>query len=124
MLLKLDWYLESPIDFEHKNYVLLDYVQKVDESYKDHLLSPYLIWNEHLVDELYRFDLNRKSFLKTIEQTTLTVKDGRLAVVRNYIPDSDQIKTILEIIEYSIPILESKIKLGYNLLKRYPQILW
>lgn len=124
MLLKLDWYLESPIDFEHKNYVLLDYIQKVDESYKDHLLSPYLIWNEHLVDELYRFDLNRKSFLKTIEQTTLTVKDGRLAVVRNYIPDSDQIKTILEIIEYSIPILESKIKLGYNLLKRYPQILW
>ena len=32
-LITLKWYTESPIDFEHKQYVLLSYLKKVDDSF-------------------------------------------------------------------------------------------
>ena len=51
-MLKIDWYLEHPLDFEYKNYILLDYILSIDKSYQLHQLSPYLLWTENLINEL------------------------------------------------------------------------
>jgi hypothetical protein len=31
-MLNIDWYIEHPLDFEYKNYILLDYIQSVDKA--------------------------------------------------------------------------------------------
>ena len=123
-MLKVYWYLEQPLDFEYKNYILLDYIQSIDNSYKLHQLSPYLLWTEKLVLELKDFSQKRYDFYKSFERKKVIIEDGRLKMVTINFREIDDIKTINEIVEYSTPLLESKIKLGYKLLSKYPQILF
>lgn len=40
MRLPLDWILQEPIDMEHKEYVLLDYISKVDKELDEFKLYP------------------------------------------------------------------------------------
>jgi len=40
MRLKTDWLIQEPIDLEHKQYVLLDYISKVNEDFGDMKLYP------------------------------------------------------------------------------------
>ena len=35
MRLDTNWILQEPIDLEHKQYVLLDYINKVDKDFDD-----------------------------------------------------------------------------------------
>jgi hypothetical protein len=123
-MLKVDWYLEYPIDFEYKNYILLDYVQSIDTSFKLHKLSPYLLWTEKLVTELYNFNKSRIDFFKSFEKKKFVVDDGKIRIDTIKLKETDEIKIITEIVEYSTPLLESKVKLGYKLLDKYPQILF
>lgn len=123
-MLRVDWYLEQPLDFEYKNYILLDYIQSVDSSYKIHKLSPYLLWTEKLVSELKDFETKRKLFLKKIEKDVILYEDYKIKLIKQSLEEPEFIKTIKDIVDYSTPLLESKIKLGYTLLNKYPQILF
>lgn len=123
-MLKVDWYLEQPLDFEYKNYILLDYIQSIDTNFKIHKLSPYLLWTEKLVFELKDFSQKRYDFYKSFEKKKVVIEEGRLKLKTIKFRELDDIKTINEIVEYSTPLLESKIKLGYKLLDKYPQILF
>ena len=40
MKLDLDWILQDPIDMEHKEYVLLDYISKIDKELENFNLYP------------------------------------------------------------------------------------
>jgi hypothetical protein len=40
MRLPLDWILQEPIDMEHKEYVLLDYISKIDKDLEEFKLYP------------------------------------------------------------------------------------
>lgn len=123
-MLNVDWFLQYPLDFEYKNYILLDYLQSLDNSYKVHKLSPYLLWTEKLVDELKDFSQKKNKFTSSIQKKAIHLQEGRLFYKSSNIVESKEIKTIIEIVEYSTPILESKVKLGYKLLDKYPQILF
>lgn len=122
-MLKLDWYIESPLDFEYKNYILLDYLQIVDKSFQIHQLSPYLLWTEKLVIELDLFTRKQSVFLKQTEKSKISFSQNRIHLVSTKIEDNT-LKTINEIVDYSFPILKSKVKLGYKLLEKYPQLLF
>ena len=123
-MLKIDWYIEEPIDFEYKNYVLLDYIQQVDKSFQQKVLSPYLLWTEAVIKDMRDFQKRRSDFLKSVEKPVLNFNNGTLSIVKSTIDEPENLKLIKEIIEYSSPILESKIQMGYHLLKKYPQILY
>lgn len=120
-MLNLNWYAEAPIDFEHKNYLLLDYVMKVDESYATLRLSPYLLWTQRLVDDMDAFLASYRGFSAALPKRFESV-DGRVAWVELRPPQ--EVGELIEIVEYSRPILESKVRLGYRLFERYPQILY
>jgi hypothetical protein len=124
VMLKVDWYLEHPLDFEYKNYILLDYIQSIDNSFKLHQLSPYLLWTEKLVTELKDFSQKKYDFYKSFERKKLVVENGQLKMTTITLRETPDIKEIFEIVDYSTPLLESKIKLGYKLLDKYPQILY
>lgn len=123
-MLKIDWYLEDPLDFEYKNYILLDYIQSVDKSYQEYKVSPYLLWTERLFNELNDFEQKRVQFLKSVEKEYISFESGKIQILKKNIREPNQIKIITEIIDFSKPILESKIKFGYKLLDKYPQILF
>lgn len=90
MRLKTDWILQDPIDLEHKQYVLLDYIAKVNEDFDKFKLYPsfqelalhlasigsikergqYLVLNrdpEEIDDEILLTDLNYKKLITTKE---------------------------------------------------------
>ena len=123
-MLQLDWFCQTPLDFEHKNYLLLQYLKSIDDSYSSHILRPYLLWTEKLVFELKDFT-NKSSILESsIRRDMVSIDLLRMKIIRKDIDRNDEIKIIFEIVDYSTPLLESKIKLGYKLLDKYPQILY
>ena len=65
-MLKFGWFAEAPIDFEHKNYVLLSYLKEIDESYSYHKLSPYLLYTEKLVQDMKLFKDNEWKFTNSL----------------------------------------------------------
>jgi hypothetical protein len=123
-MLNIDWYIEHPLDFEYKNYILLDYIQSVDKSYQICKVSPYLLWTEKLFNELDNFEKLRINFLKKTEKKYLSFDSGSIRILKTKIKEPEQIKIISDIVDFSKPILESKVKLGYKLLEKYPQILF
>jgi hypothetical protein len=123
-MLQLDWFCQTPLDFEYKNYILLQYLRSVDDSYSIHILSPYLLWTEKLVSELNSFKIKSKFIEDSLKKDIESIDLVNMKIVRKEIDKNDEIKVVFEIVEYSTPILLSKIKLGYKLLDKYPQILF
>jgi hypothetical protein len=122
-MLNLDWYFQEPIDFEHKNYILLAYLQEVDFSFSQKKLSPYLLHTELLVKDMKffigaEFEL-RKKFIGDIKSFDL-----ERGLIREEFMKNETLDEIRDIVKYSIPLLESKVDLGFKLLKKYPQILF
>lgn len=123
-MLELDWYCQTPLDFEHKNYLLLQYLKSIDDSYSSHILSPYLLWTEKLVSELKDFASKSSLLESSLRRDMISIDLVKMQIIRKNIERNDEIKIIFEIVEYSTPLLQSKIKLGYKLLDKYPQILF
>ena len=123
-MIKIDWFISSPLDFEYKNYVLMGYLQSLDQSYGIRRLSPYLLFTERLISELNSFKVKKREFEIQLQKNIFTFDNNKLIISKTSIPEPDTIKLIEEIVDYSKPILESKVKLGYKLLGKYPQILF
>lgn len=123
-MLRIDWYYQSPLDFEHKNYLLLQYLKIVDDSYSKRILSPYLLWTEKLVKELKDFR-NKVSIVEfKMKKELKSIDFINMKLVYKDINRDSQIESVIEIVKYSEPILESKLNIGYRLLEKYPQILF
>lgn len=121
-MLKPTWYTESPIDFEQKNYILLSYLKEIDENYSYHKLSPYLLYTEKLVQDMKRFEKVEYEFKNSLWMPIVSF--NMKGINRKMVEVNGEFKEILEIVSYSIPLLDSKVNLGYKLLDRYPQVLF
>jgi hypothetical protein len=123
-MLSLDWYCQTPLDFEHKNYLLLQYLKIVDDSFSVKVLSPYLLHTERLVKELKEFTKKSQLLEDLLKRDIQSIDLINMKIIRKEINKNDEIKVVFEIVDYSTPLLESKIKLGYKLLDKYPQLLF
>ena len=121
-MLELDWYIKPRIDFEYQNYILLDYLSKIDKSYAIHKLSPYLLYTEKLIGELEVFRMNIKLFEREIKRDIIGL--SKTGIIYSEIETPDKLKEVIEIVEFSKPLLDSKLKLGYKLFEKYPQLLY
>lgn len=120
-IIPITWYIDEPIDFEFKQYTLLAYLQKVDESFLYKRLSPHLLhmeemimdmvmFRESFVDMRKKFDKNRYIFFK---------ENPKLEGENNLI-----IEDIREIVEFSIPQIETRVNLGNYILQKHKQVLF
>jgi hypothetical protein len=123
-MLSLDWYCQTPLDFEHKNYLLLQYLKIVDDSFSVKVLSPYLLHTERLVKELKEFTQKSQLLENHLRRVIESIDLMNWKIIRKEIQKNDEIKVVFEVVDYSTPLLESKITLGYKLLDRYPQVLF
>jgi hypothetical protein len=119
-LLNLTWYYEYPFDYEIKQYVLLSYLRKVEDSFLQKMLSPHLLHLEKLNKELSNFKQNYQYLLEKVEMKNYKY-------FKNESVCDLQEKTILEIndiVEFSIPQITSKIDMGYKIYKTNIQLLY
>jgi hypothetical protein len=119
--LPLTWYYETPIDFEHKQYVLFSYLQSVETSFINKVVSPHLLHMEKMVIELTNFE-------ESINNLKSNFKKHKYI----YLFDNPQlegendvlIQELSDIVEFSIPQVKSRIDFGYEVLKKHKQILY
>lgn len=57
-----DWFLKKPVDFEHKKYVLLDFLKKVDEDFSYGKVYPSFTEVAFQMASIQNFLRNRKYF--------------------------------------------------------------
>ena len=117
------WFYDPPIDFEHKHYLLLQYLSDIDKSYSLLKLSPYLLYTEKITESMRNFRIGLKNQKKLMVGKILGFSLQR-GIVREEVEDIPEIEEIEEIVDYSLPLLDSKVKMGYKLLKKYPQVLF
>jgi hypothetical protein len=112
--------MESPIDFEHKQYVLFAYLQKVESSFLDKKLSPHLLHLEKLADELIGFQSSYTSIKNKFNK-------NRYVYFENIKLEGENDRLIIEIcdiVDFSLPQLQPRIKMGYKILEKNRQILF
>jgi hypothetical protein len=119
-LLPITWFIESPIDFEHKQYVLLGYLQKVEISFLDKKLSPHLLHLEKLTDELLGFESSFQIIKKDFDKNRYVYFDN----VKLEGEDDQTIIELIEIVKFSIPQIQPRLKMGYKILEKNRQILY
>jgi hypothetical protein len=118
-ILPITWYIEHPIDFEHKQYILFSYLQKVDKSFMKKKLSPHYLNIEKLLNELYNnsYDSMISVFNK---EKYVYFEDNKK--IDGY--DNELIVEIKNIVDFSIPQLENRIDYAKFILNRNKQILY
>lgn len=123
-LLDHSWYYKSPIDFEHKKWVLFAYLQNVDEAFSKRIFSPWLLRTEKITEDMIISLDYIKEFKKgSITKSILFSFEGIASMEKK--PDSlEEIDIIEEILEFSIPLLKERIKEGKKLHYEYPTILY
>jgi hypothetical protein len=119
-LLPITWYTESPIDFEHKQYMLFNYLQKVDSNFQNKILSPHLLHLEKIMDELFYFENVFDMIIGDFNKNRYQYFDNPKLEGEN----NKLIYEIREIVDFAIPQIEPRIKFGYSVLKRNSQILY
>ena len=120
-IIPITWYIDEPIDFEFKQYTLLAYLQKVDESFLYKRLSPHLLHMEEMIMDMFMF---RESFVdmrkKFNKNRYIFFKENpKLEGENNLI-----IEDIREIVEFSIPQIETRVNLGNYILQKNKQVLY
>lgn len=120
-IIPVTWYIESPIDFEHKQYVLLSYLQTVDGSFMNKRLSPHLLHMEKMINEMLIFKDSLKDIKKRFdkERYIFFEYNRKLEGENNHL-----VEEIREIVEFSLPQVETRIKLGKTILSKNRQILY
>lgn len=115
------WYIEPPIDLEHKQYVLLDYLQKVDYSFMQKKLSPHYLNLEKMLEELNLF-LKQYAEMNRIFQKEKYLYFDDNSKIEGY--DEKNILEIKGIVDFSIPQISVRIEFGNRILVKTKQILY
>ena len=120
-LMPLDWYQSPPIDFEHKQYMLYAYLQSVDKTFLNRRVSPHLLHLERLQEEMDYFMTKYILMKKVFDRNRYLYFDNpKLEGELNL-----EVEDIVEIVDFSLPQIESRIKQGYVIFEKYPkQILY
>lgn len=120
-ILPITWYFESPIDYEHKQYVLLGYLLKVDSSFLEKQLSPHLLHLEKLTKELIQFENSFIDIKKNFDKNRYIYFSDNSKLIGE---DNNLIYEIKEIVDFSIPQIQTRIDLGYKILGKNCQVLF
>lgn len=120
-ILPITWYIESPIDFEHKQYVLYAYLQNVDNSFLRKIVSPHLLHMEKMIFELNNFYNSFQNIKKDFDKHRYVYT----GVNKKIEGENDElILELKEIVKFSIPQVNSRIEFGYKVFEKNKQILF
>ncbi|TXC82153.1 hypothetical protein [Luteibaculum oceani] len=115
---KLDpnWLTEGYIDFEYKQYILLDYLQKVSRSFKRKSLYPVLSDLVFHYNNLLRLKENKNFLSSQVPKKLDRIDLKKLKLVYEEVDlDDNNMKELEKLVEFSIPRVENEIRNGKEL---------
>ena len=123
-LLNNDWWTETPIDFEYKKWIFLAYLRDQDNSFYDKKFNPYLLHSQQMFEgmkESQTIILNAKDLLTKEE---IVIKNNHMYWEIKNPPTLKEMDIFLDVLFYSIPLLENRLDFGWQMWKENPTILW
>jgi len=123
-LIPLDWYAHPPIDFEHKQYILFAYLKTVDNSFYDRIFSPFLLHTEKLVSEMRWIALHTQEFERSMERRRIITDGSTFSIITEKQQRPEDLETIIDIVDFSIPFLQRSVDLGKKLMGKGPTLLY
>jgi len=120
--LGVNWFIDGYIDFEHKKYILLDYLQEINSHFDRSRLYPNLTDLIFHYNNLVQFKESKNTLQQALPQR-LTQAD--IAAVKltyqKIIEDDNSLKEIEQIIAYALGQMDPAIKTGkeiYDFVER------
>ncbi len=111
-----NWFTHGALDAEHKRYILLAYLQEVEKEYKLSKIYPALSDLDRIIREMLSFKTNceqlESSFPKSV--SSISLKERKLEFSSEHF-NNELLHIIYEILDYSIPKVEEKIKMGQEI---------
>lgn len=124
--LSQNWIVENLIDFEYKKYELLGYLQGIKQEFKDEKLYPALSDLIAHYNNLITIKNNKQQLSESFGKSLSKIDFEKLKLIYESIEKDNQLLSEIEnIIDFSIPQLESHLKEGkdiYNTMEGNMQI--
>lgn len=111
--LGINWFIEGRIDFEHKKYILLDYLQQINRHFDKSRLYPNLTDLIFHYNNLLNFKENKTSLQQAFPQrlTQADIAEVKLTY-KKIVQDDNLLKEIEQIIAYAMGQMDPAIKTG------------
>jgi hypothetical protein len=122
-LIGVNWWTESPIDYNHKKSILLNYLQKLDKEFYDLNFSPWLLHSEKMLDDMKNSLIKIKNVDDYLIKERVIISENYLYIDKDY-PIDNKMETFKSILNYSIPLLDNKVDFGRQLWSENRTILW
>ncbi len=107
------WFVDGPIDFEHKKYKLLAYLQDIGRLFSENKLYPQLSDLVFHYNSLLAFREHKEVLQKFFPKRLSAMNLEKLQVIYlQMIQDDDLMQELWEIIEYSLGTMNDTIRQG------------
>ncbi|HVB03875.1 MAG TPA: hypothetical protein VNE41_09160 [Chitinophagaceae bacterium] len=107
------WFVDGPIDFEHKKYKLLAYLQDINGFFNQNKLYPQLSDLVFHYNNLIAFRENKQVLQQFFPKRLSTVKMEKLQLIYQQMIEDDQLmQELWEIIQFSVRTMNETIKQG------------
>jgi hypothetical protein len=120
--LGINWFIEGYIDFEHKKYVLLDYLQEINRHFDRSRLYPNLTDLIFHYNNLVSFKDNKTHLQQAFPQRlTKADIDAVKLTYQKIVQDDNSMREIEQIIAYAIAKMDPALKTGkeiYDFVER------
>ena len=120
--LGINWFIEGYIDFEHKKYVLLSYLQEINQHFDKSRLYPNLSDLIFHYNNLLSFKENKNMMQQAFPQRlTQADIDAVKLTYKKIVEDDSSMREIEQIISYALRKMDPAIKTGkeiYDFVER------
>ena len=111
-----DWFLEGMPDFEYKKYLLLAYLQHVSKEFAEVKLYPSFSDLIFHYNNLFQFRESKRNFSEKFPTQTTQEEFKNLETQKEAdLSEHPDLKEIEEIIDYSLPVIQSQLKEGKDI---------
>lgn len=110
------WFAKK-FDYEYNQYILLDYLQRAENEFKNFNISNYLFDVRWHSKNLECF-LTTRTFMETKDRPVKDANAQRFKKLMKLPDDDDRVKGIYEIVKWSIPKLQECLKKGTQAWKK------
>lgn len=114
-MLKLsnNWFLEDPLDIEHKQYILLSYLNNIRKEFKDNKLYPFLAELVYHCNSLLNIKYSKQQISKDFKKNIVGFDFIKMEIIyENMFNESFELSYIDDIIELSLPLMNECIMEG------------
>lgn len=114
-MLKLsnNWFLENPLDVEHKQYILLSYLKNVNDSFDKNKLYPFLAELVYHCNNLLQIKYSKQKLSKDFKKNIVGFDFTKMIILyEDIFNQSLELTYIDDIIELSIPLMNNCINKG------------